>query len=304
MWTPRPSVWWRPGAGPQVASISRSQGVRAQRLDAGGGRQVIAFAGQGVERVEQAFENPKVGRGSGRARIRWKAVKDDAHMPLLRGQPAQAGQTGGLVGKGNDPLRAGLHGAGVQRLAALAPGKDGRVGGAVDLGQGDQHGGFHRPQPPGRGLPLADRLEFQRVGCDVGDVQRRQRLNRSRAVVVGRAPHQREPGQRDQGIDAALMIAGYRGAAVQAPGKGGDASQALRLEGADRRVVMRGVARQDVGAQHQQAHGPGRAFGPGQVARIGGDPALQRGMVKANLGVIDRRGRLAALPAGARGVAA
>ena len=122
------------------------------------------------------------------------------------------GRGGRPFGQHADPLGAGGHrpdfrgsaaamrtaGAG---LGAMATGKDGGVGRAVDLGQCHQHRRFYRPKPGARDRPLGKRLEFERVGCDIGHVERRQRLHGCRAVVVGRAADKAEAGERDQRVD-------------------------------------------------------------------------------------------------------
>ena len=284
----------------------------AQRLDTVGRRQVIAFGLEGVQGVEKAFEHAKIGRSPRRACIRRKAIKHDSQLPRSHGRAVQFGQPRHLVGQSLDPLGAGRHGPGfsgfnrgglahpataVATLGVMATGENGGVRRAVDLRQCDQHGGFHRAKPTGGGLPLAERLELQRMRGDVGHVQDGQGRNSCRAVVVGGATDQAEAGQRHHRIDATLEVGLHRGAAIKAPGEGGDAGDALGLEGADDGIIMRGIGGKDVGPQHQQTDRRGCPLRTRQVRGVGRDSALQRRMVQPHIRVIDRGRSNRTLPA-------
>lgn len=117
-------------------------------------------------------------------------------------------------------------------IGSVPPGKNRGIGRAVDLGQGNQHGGFHRPQPAVGLRPLAKCLKLQRMGGDIGQIQIRQNPHRGRAVVIGRPADQAEPGQRYQRIDPAPVIGGNGGPSIQPARKGRHHGQALRLKGA------------------------------------------------------------------------
>ena len=181
-------------------------------------------------------------------------------------------------------------GASVAAALAVAAGEDGGAGGAVDLGQGHEHGGLDRPEPLRAPRPLAQRLELQRLGVEVGHVERAQRRGRALGVVVGRAADEVEARERHQRVDAggAAEVGVDRGARVEAAREGRQDAQALGLQRADHRVVMRGVRGQDVGAQHHEADGGGGALDGGKLRGVGGDaPARQVGVVEAGLGVLD-----------------
>ncbi len=135
--------------------------------------------------------------------------------------------------------------AAVAAAVPVASGKDGRVGGAVEFRQRDQHGRLDRPQALRAVGPLAQRLELQRVRRDIRDVEILQHRDGRGVVVVGRAADEAEPGQRDHRVDLRAMlvmeIALDRRACVEATGKGRQDAEAPRLEGADHGVVMRCV---------------------------------------------------------------
>ena len=144
---------------------------------------------------------------------------------------------------------------------------------------------------------MLDGLKFQRVCGDVGHIEFAERHFGGAGVVVSGAAHQGETGERDQrldfGIAAVLEETVHRGACIEATGKGGDDAQATRLQRVDDRVVMRGVARQQIRAQQQQAHGRlVLAAVTGQVAQLFADAVFHLRVVQAHLGVFDRVFRL------------
>ena len=189
----------------------------------------------------------------------------------------------------------------------MPSGKDGGIGRPVNLGQGDQHGGFHRAKPAARSRPLRQRLEFQRMGRDIGHVQRRQSGHRRRAVVIGRSADQAESGQRNQRVDRrplrTLKESLDGRTSVQPAGKGGHHGQPLRLEGGDHGIVMGAVIRQNIGPQHQQPHGGAGARRARQVGQPRGDPSGQPRMIQAHIRVIDGCLGRGLGPAAARGIA-
>jgi hypothetical protein len=115
-----------------------------------------------------------------------------------------------------------------------ATAEDHRAGGAVDLRNGDHHRRLHRHQAALRGLPLLQGLELDRMRREVGHVQAGQDLLRRGGVVVGGTTHQREAGQRDDGIDNRFALVEEelfdRRARVESAGKGRDHPQPTRLE--------------------------------------------------------------------------
>ena len=270
-----------------------------------------------VHHVEKAFENREICGGPGGTGIRREAVKHDADLAFGDLRAAQLRHADDLVHQRLDPLGAGGHRvafgfrvgfaaarAGQAACRIMAARENGRVRRAVDFRQGDQHGGFHRAKPATRSPPLPKRLEFQRLCGDIGHIERLQRLDRGITVVIGRAADQREARERQQRVDLALQEFINRRATIQTTGESGQNGHALRLQRADHRIVMRGVLGQNVAAQHQDADGCDRIGGLRQLGGIGGDPARHVGVVKTDLGVVDRRRRLDAAPVAVVGIAA
>ena len=149
-------------------------------------------------------------------------------------------------------------------------------------------------------------LKLQRMGRDIGQVQILQNRHRRRAVIIGRAADQAEPGQRDQGIDLATgKIALDRGPPVEPTGKGGQNGKASFLHLTDHAIIMRGVGGQHIAAHHHQAHGRNRIGGLRQIGRVGGDAMTgQIRMIQPHLGVIDRCRRARPLKGAVAGIAA
>jgi hypothetical protein len=152
---------------------------------------------------------------------------------------------------------------------------------------------------------LFDGLELQRVRGDVGHIEFAQRHFGSACIVVSRTTDQRETGERDQrldfGVAAVLEETVHGGARIQAAGKGRDHPQPTRLQRSNDRVVMRGVARQQIRAQQQQAHGGlVLAAVSWQVAQLFADAVFHLWVVQPHLGVFDR---VFGLGQGAQGLA-
>ena len=279
--------------------------------------QRIAVGLHGLKGVVQALKHRQISRRARSAGIWREAEQNDTHLLICIAQLAQFGQALGFFGQRGDAFGARRHGAAVWRpfahqaapCAAVKPvtaRKDGGVGCPVNFGQGDEHRGFNRAKTRARVGPLAKSLEFQRMCCDIGHVQFGQGCNRCRAVIIGGATDQRKAGQRDHGIHtlAGLEIGVDRGSAIKPASKGGNAGDAARFKRGDDGVVMGGVRRQHIRAQHQEAHGqlgPRRA---GQVGQICGDAGGKFGVIQPNIGVIDRSLCHSAAPIIARGVAA
>ena len=133
----------------------------AQIVDRGRNIDRVTIGLHPRQSVEQAFKDTQIGRRANRACIGRKAEQDDPH--LLVGVALTPEQRKALCffDKADDPLGAWRHRLG--RRSALAhqrtalatikpmpPTKDGRVGGAINLGKCDQHRGLNRPQPTGR----------------------------------------------------------------------------------------------------------------------------------------------------------
>ncbi len=131
---------------------------------------------------------------------------------------------------------------------------------------------------------------------EVGDVQSRQRVLGRLGIVVGGAADERKTGQRNQGIDLSEPVldeeAVDRGPRIETRREGGNHPQAAGLERRDHAVVMGGVAREQIGAQHQHAH---RALRPGRerhlLRTLAVAPRHAR-MVHTDLRIRDRRRHL------------
>jgi hypothetical protein len=130
----------------------------------------------------------------------------------------------------------------VFRTAAAASAIDQRTGGAVEFWNRDHHGRLDRQQTLGRFLPLIERLELDRERGQIGHVEPLEDLFSRVRVVVGRAAHQREAGQRDHGVDrgdAVLHEEGLdRRTRVQTAGEGRDDVQTARFERLDHAVIV------------------------------------------------------------------
>ncbi len=118
---------------------------------------------------------------------------------------------GGALRQGNHIARAGLtHASGAARLAlrpAATAAERHRQNAAVQFRQGHHHRRLDRQQSLAVSPPLLDGLEFDRMGCDERHVQRGQGVGGGRGVVIGRPTHQREAGERDNGIDNRYPVA-------------------------------------------------------------------------------------------------
>ena len=149
------------------------------------------------------------------------------------------------------------------------------------------------------------------MGGEVGHVEFAQQLLGRRGVVIGGPADQREAGERDhrvhQGLPVAAEVALHRRPGVQSAGEGGDDPEPACLQRRDDAVVMIGIAREHVGAHHQQPDGAVAAVGLRQAAGILAHALLHTRMVDAYLGVLRRQRRLhpvAQAPARSAGITA
>ena len=165
-----------------------------------------------------------------------------------------------------------------------------RHGGAVEFRDRHHDGALDRQQAPLGTTPVHQILELDRVSGDVGDIQLRQDLGGGLGVVVGGAAHQREPGQRDHGVDPGHAIANEelvnRLTGVESRGKHRQHIEPLGLECGQNAVVVLGVAGQEIRPQHQNAHGASSLRGSRQQGLVVADAALDARVVDADLGVI------------------
>ncbi len=167
-----------------------------------------------------------------------------------------------------------------------------RRGGAVEFGNRDHHGRLDRREAAIALLPLLDRLEFERLGGEIRNVEPGQQTFRRRRVVVGGPAHQGEAGERDQGVDDRSPVPLEEGldrrAVVEAGGEGGNDGEAARFEGGDHAVIMRRVPGQNIRPHQQEADPPPCPRHGGQAGGILPDPARHARMVEARLGIVQR----------------
>ena len=307
-------------AGVHVGVLTEAVGVAlqhpvAQRIDAFGNLDRIARVAQRAQRVEQRLEHRQERRRAGGARVGRKVEDGQRDAPLGPPGAAQADHLFHAARQHLGALGAHVHVAGrgavgevAGAVAALAmaadragaPAEHRGAGGAVDLGDRDHDRRLDRRQPARAAAPFLKRLELQRMGGDIGHVQPRQDVGGGAAVIIGRPADQAEPGQRHHRVHHRRAILHEepldRRARVQPAGEGRDHPQAARLQRRDGAVIVARVARQDVGAHHQQAD---RAVVARLRQRLGafGHAARQFGVIDAGLGILQRRLRLDGAPA-------
>ena len=287
----------------------------AQRVHTGRQIHRVALVLHRSQGVEERLEHRQVGGGAGVAGVGREVEDHRRHLALRALRTAQGDQLAHAGGQRVGALAAGLHvvhavGAveGAALAAALAThalgrattAVDHRSGGAVQLGDRHHHGRLDRQQAALGGAPVVQRLELHRRDRQVGHVQPRQDVFGGVGVVVGRATDEREAGQRDQCVDGGLSVPEEvrldGRSVVQAGREGGNHAQATRLQRGNDAVVVAGVAGQQVGAHHQQAHGAVLAAGghARQVVRRGRQALRHARVVDADFGVVQRCGRLEA----------
>ena len=143
--------------------------------------------------------------------------------------------------------------------------------------------------------PLAQRLKFQRVGGNVGNIELFEDLNGGIIVVIGRATDKAKASEGDHRINfgtvgIAEVIVDCR-TSVQTTCKAWDNAQTARLEGADHRVIMGRIRAQNIRAHHQQTDSGHRIFRARQIGDIGGDAARDVRVIQPNVRIFDRGGR-------------
>ena len=146
--------------------------------------------------------------------------------------------------------------------------------------------------------PLFQRLQLGRMGRDIGHIEPRENLLRGAGIVIGRAADQRETRQRHEGVDGRATVFHEeffdRRPRIEPARKSGDNAEPARFESGDDAIVMHGIAGEHVGAQAEHADRTLRdAAWPGrQHLRPFGNPRLESRVIDADLGIMDRRGRL------------
>jgi len=160
----------------------------AQRIHTGRQRHGVTLTLHRAQRVVERLEDRQESRGAGVAGV-GREVEDHRGDPALG--PLGAAQVDQLAQPGSEhvgTLAATVHVvAGRFPRQRAAPAEDHRAGGAVQLGDRDHHGRFHRQQASRRRGPLRQRLELHRGDREVGHVQPGQHVFGRLRVVVGRA---------------------------------------------------------------------------------------------------------------------
>ena len=286
-------------------------GVAAQQLLAQGVHRLrdlhrIAGGGEPLQGVVQGGEDRQERRRARGPGLGREVEQDHGQAPLGPLGPAERDHAADPRGDGLGPFRADLHprgpGRGVEHAVArtafagltIAVGAAAEHAGrhrAVELGDRDHDGGFHRVQPRRIAPPGLESLELQRLGRDIGHTEARQDLLRRAGVVVGGTAHQGEAGEGQDHIHHRLAVLHEelldRRTAVQAAGEGWNDPQALGLQRLDDAVIMTRVVRQDVGAQDQHAHhAPGRHAGRRQRLHGLDDPVRALGMIQGDFRVL------------------
>ncbi len=141
---------------------------------------------------------------------------------------------------------------------------------------------------------MLQRLKFDGMRGDIRHIEPRQDLLGRLGVVVGGAAHEAEAHQRRHRVDGGPPVLEEesfdRGPRVETGGEHREHPQSARFERRDHPVVMAGVARQNIGAHHQQAHGRlDRPIMRRQLVQRLGDAAGHAGVIDADFGVFGRR---------------
>ena len=288
------------GIGAEPLGIALEHGI-PQRFDALGHVDRVAFASKADERGVERFEDGEMRGGAGRARIGREVEDDDGELALAPLGLAQGHQPRGLRGKRPGPLGMAAHRPHRSVGIVAPPAEEARRDGSIQFGDRDHHRGLDRQQAEPALAPAFERLELDRMGGDIGQVEARERLNRRVGVVVGRPTDEREAGQVDDRIDRRLAVLHEErldcGPCVEPSGKGRHHFEARRFHAGDHTIVMRGVSAQQVGAQHQQADPALRALDLRQSRELFGQRSFCARVVDPDFGIVLRRlGRRMAPP--------
>ena len=264
------------GIGAIAIRIALEQRV-AHRIKAFGNIDGVTFAREPLQGRIERFMHRHEGCGAGRPGIGREVEHHDGELAAGAFAAAKLDQFDGAGGQRFGAFRASLHRTGVVRswaaaLAITAMAAFGRATGpsaehardsrAIELGHGDHHGGFKRQQPLRTQRPFLDRLELDRVGGEVGQVELAQNLARGLRIAIGRAADQRKAGEVDDGIHGGLAITVDKEgfdcrACIKPAGEHRHDLEPGGFEGSNRAVIMRAVAAQQIGTQQDQ---PDRAL--------------------------------------------
>ena len=291
------------GVGAVLSGVALEHAL-GERLGGGRNLDVVAVGRHRLQRAVQRAPHREVGRGSGGAAVGREVEQHDADVAVSGGHAAQRDEPLETAGDPLDPLVDAHHRVAVR---GAAPAEHARRNGTVELGDRDHHRGLDRGQAGGRGLPVLDALELEGLRGDERNVEALEHLRGSTGVVERRAAHEREPGQRQHGVDDdALGVEEElldRGPVVQTRGVGDDHSKAAALERLDDAVVVPRVAGEDVRAHDEHADRADRIGSGGQGVDRLRDPRRNLRVIEPHLGVDPRRRGIEGAPqAAARAV--
>ena len=104
-------------------------------------------------------------------------------------------------------------------------------------------------------------MKFEALHCQIGHVEGFEHFLRGVGVVIGRAAHERETGERNHRIDNRLTPIHkeslYRGPRIEPRRKCGNDPQTPRFKRLDNRIVMGAVSRKRIGAHQQNTYRAG-----------------------------------------------
>ena len=219
--------------------------TRLKLVDGGGNFDVIAIRFHGGQRVEQRLEHGQEGRRANCTRV-WREVEQhDRNLAVVLRCLPQCHLPGDAGGKHCGAFGMHLHAA-LALVGNRAATEHDTTRRPVEFGDGDHHGGLDRVQSALGVFPFLESLEFDGLCRQIGYVQLDQHVLGGARVIVGGSTHQREAGERHQGINGGLLILHEEaldgGPLVEAGGEGRDHLEATRFEGGDHPVIMRRVA--------------------------------------------------------------
>ena len=208
------------GVGTVLRRIAMQDAV-LQRLHRFGHVHGIALCLHGLQGVEQGFEHRQKRGCASVAGIGREVEQDHGHAALGTFAATQCHQFGHPTGQHGGALGAGEHvflamlfakGAGLgaagagDAVRAWASAIDHGYHRAVKLGDGHHDGGLHRQQASAGATPLVQGLKLHRVRRDIGHIEFGQHFFGGAGVVVGRATHQREAGERNNCVHRGLAV--------------------------------------------------------------------------------------------------
>ena len=240
-----------------------------QRIGARREIDVVALAVHRAEDVIERGEDREIRRAPRVPRVRREVEEDDRDLALAARGAAEGHQLGYAVGEYRDPPSDGLRGSDRPRRF---PPEDHRTCRAIELGDRHLERRLQGIEATGILLPLPNRLKLEGLQREIGHVERAQHRLCRLGVVVCRSADEGEPRQRDQRIDRRLGVPTELGLLIQEVGldrragiearrEGRYHREAARFERIDHRVIVRGIAREEIRPPEQEPDRPGPSLG-------------------------------------------